>query len=432
MKKIFLIGMKDVRLAFRDRAGLFLMLLAPFLLTIGMGFVTGRFSGSSGGGLSHIPLVVVNQDGEQLGNTLVEVMQSAELADLIEPMLLEDVQQARKQVDDDLTSAAVIIPAGFTQSFMESPEDASAPLALSTPLAQIEVYANPTRPTNVGVIESIVEEFIGRVEVGQIGSKLVVDEYVEYTAMLQSGSLGMDPGAIAALAQQTSERLVSREGASLIGVKKVSASEEDSSQVEFDVLAYMAPGMALMFLMYTVSYGGRTILIERTRGTLPRLLVSPTTTVQVLLGKVLGIFLTGVAQIAILIAASTVFFQVRWGDPLGTIVLVLAAVFGATGWGMLITAVGRSPGQVANIGSAIMLTFGILGGSFFNMSNLPVWLQRLSLITPNAWGINGFGILAMGGKLADLGGTLAGLLVMGVVLFGISSLLFNRQAIAQK
>jgi len=47
MKKLFLIGLKDLKLTFRDRAALVFMLLAPFLLTIGMGFVTGRFSGSS-------------------------------------------------------------------------------------------------------------------------------------------------------------------------------------------------------------------------------------------------------------------------------------------------------------------------------------------------------------------------------------------------
>ena len=30
--------------------------------------------------------------------------------------------------------------------------------------------------------------------------------------------------------------------------------------------------MALMFLMYTVSNGGRTLLVERNQGTLPRLM----------------------------------------------------------------------------------------------------------------------------------------------------------------
>ena len=55
MRKLLLIGLKDVRLVFRDRAALLLMLVAPFALTIGMGFITGRFSGSSGSAISHIP-----------------------------------------------------------------------------------------------------------------------------------------------------------------------------------------------------------------------------------------------------------------------------------------------------------------------------------------------------------------------------------------
>ena len=85
MKKLFLIGIKDLKLMFRDRAALIFMLLAPFLLTIGMGFVTGRFSGGSTG-LSDIPVVIVNLDNEQdLGNALVDLFNSEDLADLMEP-----------------------------------------------------------------------------------------------------------------------------------------------------------------------------------------------------------------------------------------------------------------------------------------------------------------------------------------------------------
>jgi len=84
MKKLFLIGIKDLKLMFRDRAALIFMLLAPFLLTIGMGFVTGRFSGGSSG-LSDIPVVIVNLDNDQLGNALVDAFNSEDLADLMEP-----------------------------------------------------------------------------------------------------------------------------------------------------------------------------------------------------------------------------------------------------------------------------------------------------------------------------------------------------------
>ena len=49
LKKALLIGLKDLRIAARDRAALLLMLAAPFILTLGLGLVTGSF-GSSGAG----------------------------------------------------------------------------------------------------------------------------------------------------------------------------------------------------------------------------------------------------------------------------------------------------------------------------------------------------------------------------------------------
>src|SRR5512145_326583 len=117
MLKTLLIGIKDLRLMFRDRAALIFMLLAPFLLTIGMGFVTGRFSGSSSG-LSDIPVVIVNLDQEQLGNALADIFSSEELADLMEPTESSDPEAARRLIDGDQAAAAVIIPEGFTRSII--------------------------------------------------------------------------------------------------------------------------------------------------------------------------------------------------------------------------------------------------------------------------------------------------------------------------
>jgi ABC-2 type transport system permease protein len=151
----------------------------------------------------------------------------------------------------------------------------------------------------------------------------------------------------------------------------------------------------------------------------------------VLAGKVVGTYLTGVIQMLILIGSSTLLFQLRWGDPLGVLVLVLAAVAGAVGWGMILTALAKTPGQVATIGSAITLTFGILGGSFFSMSNLPAWFQVISKVTPNAWGMDGFNVLANGGTLAEILVPVAGLLVMGAGLFALAVFLINRRGLRQ-
>ena len=411
MTKIILIGLKDLKIIFRDRAALLLILLAPFLLTLGLGLVTGRFSGN-GSGIANIPVIIVNQDKARLGNALVDVFNSPELSGLVKPTASDDPQAARRSIDDDKAAALVVIPKGFTDSVIPKGNTTTAPV-------KIEIYTNPTRPTGAGIIKTIVEEFLGRVETGRIGGEVVV------TQLLTNGLISPQDapklGATFGIQQA--------DATSSITIQK---TDSGTGEVPFDVLGYIAPGMALMFLMYTVSYGGRSLLQERNQGTLPRLLISPTTSAQVLGGKVFGIFLTGCAQLGILIAASSLLFQLKWGDTVGVIVLVLAAVFAATGWGMLLTALSRTPAQVGSAGSALMLMFGILGGSFVSLNNMPPFVQTLSKITPNAWGLDGFTTLAQGGTLADIGTAITALLVMGAGLFVVAVVLFNRQGIGQK
>jgi len=419
MKKLLLISIKDLKLVFRDRAALTFMLLAPFLLTIGMGFVTGRFSGSSSG-LSDIPVVIVNLDKEQLGNALADVFSSKELADLIEPSASTDPETARRLIDDDQAAAAVIIPEGFTRSIIPAEGMMFDPNYIQPEPTKIQVYTNPSRPTSSGVVKAIVDEFVSRVEEGRTSNM---------TSILQLMASGVLTPQNAGSEARSLFQNLDESQATAITLK---TNTEGAEAIEFDILAYMAPGMALLFLMYTVSYGGRSILAERSQGTLPRMLVSPTNTSQILSGKVLGIFFTGVAQVGILILASSMFFGVKWGDISGVIALILATVFGATGWGMLITALARTPAQIGSIGSALMLIFGILGGSFIQLENMPPLIQTLSKITPNAWGLDGFTTLALGGTLPNLREPITALLIMGTVLFGVAVLLFNRQGIMQK
>jgi ABC-2 type transport system permease protein len=172
MKKLFLIGLKDVRLAFRDRAALILMLLAPFLLTLGLGVVTGRFSGSSSTGISHIPVILVNQDGKSLGNSLVTVFQSNDLNGLIDPTLSTDPSDAYKKVDNNQAVAVIIIPEGFTDSIILSSVQATGKVV------QIELYSNPTAPTSVGVVKTILDQFISQVEVGRVGGQVAITQLV--------------------------------------------------------------------------------------------------------------------------------------------------------------------------------------------------------------------------------------------------------------
>jgi len=421
MKKLFLIGIKDLKLRFRDRAALIFMLLTPFILTLGMGLVTGRFSGGDSSGISDIPIAIVNLDNDSLGDALVDAFNSEDLADLVETTLSEDPEAARLLVDEDEVAAAIIIPAGFTQSVIPQNEN-----ALPNEEIRIEFYANPSRPTSAGIIKAIVDGFMARLDEMRLASMTSVSQ------LIMSGRIS--PEDANQVGQEMGARLQQNDAGNTNEATAITLNTSTSAgeDVEFDVLSYFAPGMALMFLMYTVSYGGSSILAEKSQGTLPRLLISPTNSMQVLGGKIFGIFLTGAAQMLILIGASSLFFQLKWGDAFGIVLLVLAAVFGATGWGMLITALARTPAQVGSVGSAVMLIFAMLGGSFTQIENMPAIVQTLGKITPNAWAMDGFTTLALGGTLTSLARPILALLTMGILLFLISAVLFGKKNLVQK
>ena len=415
MRKLLLIAFKDFRLVARDRAALVLMLLAPFLLTLGLGAVTGRFSGASASGISRIPVVLANLDRGPLGSDLVAVLRSDELHDLVDPTLSDDLAAARRTVDPNKAVALIVIPAGFTDSVIP-PQGQAAPAAA----APIELYANPTAPTSVGVVKTVLDRFASQVEVGRVAGQVAV------TQLLASGRIRMQDTSSIGLAAGVQEANAA-EQESVITLSSVTPS---GRAVPFDVLAVLAPGMALMFLMYTASNGSRTILTERNHGTLPRLVVSPTRTWQILGGKMIGIYLTGVVQMFVLIFGMALLFRIQWGDSYAVQALVLAAVFGAVGWGMIVAALAKTPGQVNAVGTAIMLTFGILGGTFVDSSRLPAWFRTLTKVTPNAWGVEGFTTLALGGGLRDVVTPIFALLVMGLVLFALALLLIRRRGLA--
>jgi len=85
MKKVLNIAWKDLIILWRDPGALALMLVTPFALTLTIAFAFGGLTSGGRTGLQQIPVVVVNHDPGQMGQALVEVLQSEDLADLLEP-----------------------------------------------------------------------------------------------------------------------------------------------------------------------------------------------------------------------------------------------------------------------------------------------------------------------------------------------------------
>jgi len=266
-----------------------------------------------------------------------------------------------------------------------------------------------------------VNDFLSQVETRRVSATVTVQQLLAHALV--------KPAQLAQLLPAITGQPGTTASTPLISVQRADQAQTGAlpgQALDVDALAIFAPGMALMFLMYTASYGGRSLLAERAEGTLPRLLSTPTASAQVLAGKLFGMLLTGVAQVTVLVAGSSLLFHLKWGDPLALVLLILAVTLAATGWGTLLAAFARTPAQVGSLGSALMLIFGMLSGAFIPLRTFPAWLQSVAHLTPNAVGLDAFTTLARGDTLAAIAPGLAGLLVMAVVLFAVATLLFRR------
>jgi ABC-2 type transport system permease protein len=388
MNKIWNITNKDLSLLVQDKAALIFMLLAPFLITLGMGAVTGAFSRGSTASIAEIPVVVVNLDEGDFGQRVVDAFGSESSGDLFLLSEAADAATSRLEVENDRVAAVVIIPPGFSNNLLLAAPGVNT-AATSSP-DRVEIYQNPIRPISSGLIQSVVVEVVNQLE-------------INIAAQMSGG-----------------------QGASFPQISIQAPEEETPTSEQVSVLAYLAPSMAIFFLMYTATQGGRSILAEREMGTLPRMLASPTRITEVLGGKVLSTFVAGFMQVSVLVMVAGLLFRLDWGHPLGVILLVAAASAGATGWGILLAAVAKSTYQVSSIGSALMLLFGILGGSFIPTSNFSDAMRWFSKLTPNAWAVDGFSALAEGRGMHGLVEPISVLLLMSAVLFTLAVLLSRR------
>jgi ABC-2 type transport system permease protein len=417
MNKILRIALKDFRILFADRAAVLMMLAAPLVLTLAMGFVTGSFSQSDDepSGIRDIPVIVINEDDGEFGRTLLQIFNTPELDTLLDTTESADLLAAKQAIDEDTAAAVVIVPAGFSAGVLPDPATGA-----TGPAKQVEVYSNPARPISAGVVQSIVADFAQQVTTGVVSGHVLVEQ------MVRAGLVA--PDEIPALAEEAGQLLSAssstRQDVALI---RLNSAEATTPPTTFDPIAFFAPAMALLFLMYTVTRGAQSILAERDDGTMARILTTPTSVAQVLGGKASGTFLSGVVQVGLLIIGTSLLFQLDWGDPLGVALLVLFVAAAATGWGMLIAAVARTPGQAAGIGTSLMLLFAIISGTFFGPTPDAELINLIGSITPNKWALDGFVELAAGGSLADIVPMLIALAVMTIVLLIIAVFIFSKQ-----
>ncbi|HEY6471839.1 MAG TPA: ABC transporter permease [Acidimicrobiales bacterium] len=161
------------------------------------------------------------------------------------------------------------------------------------------------------------------------------------------------------------------------------------------VLDYFAPSIAIVFLFIGSGLGMRSLLMERSTGTLARLAAAPIRPRVIVWGKLLAIAITGLASILVVWGVTVAVFGANWGAPLGVLLLCVGATAAICGLGTFLTSFARSPQEAFAASLILGLILALLGGNLLPPGALPEFLQVLSLGTPNGWALVGFGRLAL-------------------------------------
>lgn len=183
-----------------------------------------------------------------------------------------------------------------------------------------------------------------------------------------------------------------------------SVPEEDSEPADVvkvhDVLAddianpqisMYAAGIAVMFLLFSASGAGGTLLEEQEAGTLERLLSSRLSVTQLLVGKWLYIAFCGTLQLLVMFLWAQLIFQVDLvGHLSGFLVMALATSAAAASLALLLATLCRSRNQLNGVSVILILTMSALGGSMVPRYIMSEEMQQWGLMTFNAWALDGF------------------------------------------
>ena len=137
----------------------------------------------------------------------------------------------------------------------------------------------------------------------------------------------------------------------------------------------------------------RSLLMERSAGTLARITAAPLRPTQIVLGKLLAIFATGLATIFVIWAVTTLAFGANWGDPLGVVLMCVGATLAVCGIGVFLTSSAKTEQQAFGITMLVGLFLALVGGNLLPVGIAPRRLPGVVAGDSQRVGPVGFGRL---------------------------------------
>jgi ABC-2 type transport system permease protein len=164
-----------------------------------------------------------------------------------------------------------------------------------------------------------------------------------------------------------------------------------------DALAPLFIGLFALFFIFLLT--SVSFLRERARGTIERLLISPLSKAELVLGYVIGFTLFAVIQSLLILLFVIAVLRVHYAGNLGLVFLItLALTIGSVNMGIFLSTYARNELQVIQFIPVVLVPQALLAGLFWPVSALPVVLKQLAYVLPLTWANFGLEDVMLKGK----------------------------------
>ena len=388
MKKIFAIAWKDTLMRFSGWSEWLFFLILPIVFTLVLA------GGTGGSKDSRVRLVVVDQAASPLSADLLTALNNSQA---VRPELMTK-SQADGQFAQRTASAVLTIPATFDLAHLEQGsitlELRQQPNNMEALVSQRAVMSVISRVSSAA---DIANQSVAKAE--QIRPfTSAADRQAYFTAALKQAqtSLAAAPS-----------RVTEAQGSTLAPVNYDPRSNSSAGQLITWVFVPLI-GISAMFAY------------ERQKGTLRRLLTTPTRKGTYLLGTILGQVVTALVQMLLLILFGIFVMKLNWGSqPLALGVMMVSAALAAAALGAALGTLVKTEGQANGLSIMIGMVMALLGGCWYPLEMFPQAAQNIVKILPTTWAMRGMLDIVLRGQ------GVAAILPDAAILFGFAAIFFG-------
>jgi ABC-2 type transport system permease protein len=407
---------KDIQLFFVDRRALLMSFAIPIAIGSFFGYVLG---GQNDSNQSKIPVLAVDQDHSAISLDIVHRL-SEEKALQVKA---SDPAEARAAVRKGSATVAVIIPQNFGQ-------DAGAAFFGPEQKPEIAVLFDPSHTAERAmvagilagdVMQSVSKEMFG----GQTGREMVKNSLAQVES--SSGLPDVDKKPLEDLlrsvdrwnqrSDQTAAGSLSR------GLTMPYTTREEAvtahEHTKYNGYAHAFAGMVVQFVLFLGIDVGIGLLQQRQRGLWKRFRAAPLSRGVLLGSRAISAAILAFLVVQVNFLFARLVFGVRVeGSMLGFLGVSAAFALMTAGFGMLVASLGKTPEATRGLSIFATLIVVMLGGAWIPMFLFPQWLQKLTVVVPTRWAMDGFEAMTWRGLSLDAAGIPIAMLLLFAAVFG--------------